>query len=163
MNDDGKENSNVAPKSKLLKENVVLIASQNFDIGIHPSYFAEEKKLFQQEKDTLEIIKHSEITISRQHFLRINFPNYFRELVKFNIQKDYSLGYPNISGFRAGCSRPFYFFDVEKNETTSLLLQPSCFNQLKKINGILVPIFHNDLLAKEKFRNIFKLINQHAS
>lgn len=187
MNDDGKDNSNVAPKSKLLKEKIALLANQNFNIGIHPSYFAEEKKLFEQEIETIEIIKQSAITISRQHFLRIYFPNYFRELVKFNIQKDYSLSYPNVSGFRAGCSRPFYFFDVVKNETTTLLLQPSCFmdatfeyyqpkkeseilhdfltifNQLNKINGILVPIFHNDLLAKDKFRNIFKLINQHAN
>ena len=50
-----------------------------------------------------------------------------------------------------------------KNEAGILQDFLTIFNQLKKINGILVPIFHNDLLAKEKFRNIFKLINQHAS
>ena len=33
-------------------------------------------------------------------------------------------------------------------------------NQLIEINGNLVPIFHNDLFAKDIYRNIFVFINQ---
>ena len=184
MNDDEKENSNVSPSSELLQSKILFIANNKIEIGIHPSYYAEEKNLIKIEKENLQHVAKSTITVSRQHFLKINFPNYFRKLIEVGIEKDYSLAYPDVFGFRAGCSRPFYFFDLEKNEITSLLLQPSCFmdatfeyyhpnkinnfeqefltilNQLIEINGNLVPIFHNDLFAKDIYRNIFVFINQ---
>jgi len=187
MNDDDKNDSNVSPTSSLLHALITKIKTQNIEIGIHPSYHAFEKDLIKNEKEVLDTIASNLVTISRQHFLKISFPNYFRKLVEVGIQKDFSLSYPDVIGFRAGCSRPFFFYDLEKNETTQLLLQPSCFmdatfeyyqsqkinniqqefltifNQLKKINGKLVPIFHNDLLAKSKFRNIFTFINQHVT
>lgn len=184
MNDDDKMNSNVSPTSTLLLHKINFIFERKIKIGIHPSYFALEKNNILKEKNILESATASTITISRQHFLKINFPNYYRKLIEVGIEKDCSLSYPDVFGFRAGCSRPFYFFDIERNETTSLLIQPSCFmdatfeyyqpekinnfqqefltifNQLMKINGKLVPIFHNDLFAKDIYRNIFIFINQ---
>lgn len=186
MNDD-KNDANVSPNSALLKEKISEIISHNIAIGIHPSYYAFEKRLLKKEKDFLDQISSSTITKTRQHFLKINFPDYFRYITEQGFEIDYSLCYPNVVGFRAGCSCPFYFFDVEKNITTSLLLQPSCFmdatfeyylqkneaeilqdfltifNQLIKINGKLVAIFHNDLFAKSIYRNIFSFINQHTT
>ncbi|MCB0508279.1 MAG: hypothetical protein KDD21_08275, partial [Bacteroidetes bacterium] len=98
---------------------------------------------------------------------------------------DYSLAYPNISGFRAGISRPFFFFDLPNNQPTNLQLFPTCwmdatyeyynkkstdeikidfsliYQQVKKINGSFVGIFHNDLLSQQPNRELFKyIINQ---
>ena len=184
LNDDGKENSNVSPDSDLLQKVISGIEDSKIEIGIHSSYFATEKNLISVEKKFLENLTTSAITVSRQHFLKISFPNYFRELIKADIKIDHSLCYPDVVGFRAGCSRPFFFYDLETNKSTQLLLQPSCFmdatfeyyrkikfnemqaefltlfNQLKQINGILVPIFHNDLFAKNTFRSIFTIINK---
>ena len=153
------------------------------EIGIHPSYKALPRDTLQQEKSLLEKITSQKITVSRQHFLKISFPEYYRTLAETGIEKDFSLSYPDVTGFRAGCSRPFYFFDIEKNESPSLIIQPSCwmdatyeyyqalnndeirpnlspiFTQIKKINGILVPIFHNDLLAMDKYWGIFGFFN----
>lgn len=187
MNNDGKQNSNVSPESTLLHSRILKVADNNMEIGIHTSYFAVEKNLIQNEKEILESITNSTITASRQHFLKINFPDYFLQLIDAGIQTDYSLAYPDVTGFRAGCSRPFYFFNLIKNETTILLLQPTCFmdatfeyyqpekinifqseflkifKQLSKINGKLVAGFHNDLFSGENYRTNFTFINQHSS
>lgn len=183
LNDDTQINSNVSPQSSHLHQ--LILSLSDYEIGIHPSYFSSENNTIQKEKILLESIAERKILVSRQHFLKFSFPDTFRKLIAAGIQTDFSLSYPDVSGFRAGCSRPFYFFDLEKDAATGLLLQPSCwmdatfvyypsqknnnplanfltiFNQLKKINGKLVPIFHNDLLAAEMFRGIIGFIHQH--
>lgn len=37
------------------------------------------------------------------------------------------------------------------------------FNQLRQINGKLVAIFHNDLLAMEKYWGVFRFINNQTN
>ncbi len=181
LSDADKNDSNVSPESEKLHSVIRKMSSK--EIGIHPSYLASASNLLQQEKSLLEKITSQTITVSRQHFLKISFPDYYRTLAETGIEKDFSLSYPDVTGFRAGCSRPFYFFDIEKNESSSLIIQPSCwmdatyeyyqalnndeirrnlstiFTQIKKINGILVPIFHNDLLAMDKYWGIFGFFN----
>jgi hypothetical protein len=183
LNDSIKQNSNVNPTSDELKNLIQKIAALH-ETGIHPSYYSLEENTIQSEIKLLKSITKTAVSKSRQHFIKISFPTYFNALLSAGIQIDFSLCYPERSGFRAGCSQPFYFFDVEKNETTTLLLQPSCFmdatfeyyqtpesqnlhqnffiiyNQLTEISGNLVPIFHNDLLAKEKYWSFYTFINK---
>jgi hypothetical protein len=40
------------------------------------------------------------------------------------IEHDYSLSYAQTTGFRAGTSRPFYWFDLKKNQESNLLVHP---------------------------------------
>lgn len=171
LNDDGKMNSNVKPNSKKLHN--IIQQCKSTAVGIHPSYYFSEEK-FIKEKSLLQEVVYQNTSISRQHFLRIKFPTYFQILNKHHITQDYSLAYPNISGCRAGTTQPFFFFDLSKNETTQLLIQPFIFmdatyqyyqkeniesitqlvenllNEIKKINGNFVSLFHNDLLDDNK-------------
>ena len=126
LNDSIKQNSNVNPTSDELKNLIQKIAALH-ETGIHPSYYSLEENTIQSEIKLLKSITKTAVSKSRQHFIKISFPTYFNALLSAGIQIDFSLCYPERSGFRAGCSQPFYFFDVEKNETTTLLLQPSCF------------------------------------
>ena len=181
LNNEDKHDSNVDPTYPPLQQ-LIKKTDQYFEIGIHPSYQALQKYTIATERKKLETILGKEIFYSRQHFLKISFPTYFKALNQLNIQKDFSLCYPDTSGFRAGCSRPFLFFDVEQNEATALWLQPTSFmdatyayykekdreiihqnlltiiNHLKKINGILVTLFHNDLLAMKIYGEYFKFL-----
>lgn len=181
LSDQHQHDSNVQPTSKKLQ--ALIQSLQKNKLGIHPSYLATKNNKIQQQKQQLEYL-YPEITQSRQHFLRINFPDYFNQLIEAGIKIDYSLAYPDVQGFRAGYSKPFPFYDLEKNCPTSLILQPSCwmdatyeyynhlseqevkeefslfFSQLKKINANLVTIFHNDLFATNKHRSIFNYIHQ---
>ncbi len=186
MSDEDKHDSNVSPNSTLLYFQINALSK--FQIGIHPSYHATTSEKIKLETTRLFQILDKPITISRQHFLRIKFPETLFNLMQNKIEIDYSLTYPDVIGFRAGYSREIIFFDLTKNEPTNFTLQPSSwmdatfeyyqnnltndeildkflpfFYLLKKINGKLVPIFHNDLLAIDKYKQIFKTINQLAT
>lgn len=95
------------------------------DIGLHPGYRAgENQQVLQEEARRLQQITGQPVKRARFHFLRIRFPASFQALLKVGITEDYSLGFPEAPGFRAGTCNPFYFFDLTHNRTTNLLLYP---------------------------------------
>lgn len=96
-------------------------------VGIHPGY----DTLDQPEKADIEIkrlesILHRPTIRSRFHFLRLRLPDSYRILLHAGIREDYSMGYADIEGFRAGISTPYPFYDLERDLETELMLQPFC-------------------------------------
>jgi hypothetical protein len=95
-------------------------------IGIHPSYSASFDRIqTEKEKKILEKKLEKKVTTSRQHFLRMQFPQTFRQLADLGLKEDFSLIYPDHAGFRGGTSIPFNFYDLEKDVRTPLLLRPT--------------------------------------
>ena len=80
------------------------------------------KELIPNEYDRIEEIIGERPKISRQHYLKLNLPQTYRQLIHYGIKEDYTMGYADEVGFRAGTARPFYFFDLPKNHTTNLLI-----------------------------------------
>jgi len=94
-------------------------------VGLHPSYRShDEPELLRWEKERLEKALGRTVTASRQHFIRLRFPETYRRLLAVGISDDYSMGFPELPGFRAGTSRPFRWFDLQRNETTGLTVYP---------------------------------------
>lgn len=94
-------------------------------MGIHPSYGSYfDPNQIRIEIDRMESIVGHEITKSRQHFLRIRLPQTYRMLLKCGISKEYSMGFADNIGFRAGTAFPHYWFDIEADEKTPLLVFP---------------------------------------
>ncbi|MEL7221708.1 MAG: polysaccharide deacetylase family protein [Bacteroidota bacterium] len=95
------------------------------DLGIHPSYasFGQTKQI-EKEKQRLEAIIETDVTHSRQHFLRMNLPQTYRQLLAAGIRNDYSMGYANEIGYRAGTSEPFFWYDLEQEAITELCVHP---------------------------------------
>lgn len=93
-------------------------------IGLHPSYYSQNQEDIIQEKSTLEEKGQVKIQYSRQHFLKVDFPDTFRNLIAAGITDDYSLGFYDRIGFRNGMAIPFPFFDVKDNKITPLMLHP---------------------------------------
>jgi len=60
-------------------------------------------------------------------FQRMGFrlPISYRNLIKAGISEDYSMGYHDVPGFRAGISRPFLFYDLIEERTTLLRIFPT--------------------------------------
>lgn len=95
------------------------------ELGIHPSYGSHLKvDKIKNELERLEKITGHEITKSRQHFLRLRFPETYHLLIEAGIRNDYSMGFADEVGFKAGTSFPFYFFDLNANSQTTLMIQP---------------------------------------
>jgi hypothetical protein len=94
-------------------------------VGLHPSYFAGERPgRLRRERQRLEGITGRPVTWSRQHFLRLTLPDTYRHLLAAGLTQDYSMGYAEAVGFRAGTTEPFLWYDLLAEAPTSLLLVP---------------------------------------
>jgi hypothetical protein len=167
---------NIPTSSKLLQELIAYFANV-YKVGVHPSWqssIAADNKIIKEEKEWLEVIIERSVAHTRQHYIKFTLPGGFRRLIECGLQNDYSMGYGSINGFRASVASPFYWFDVEKNETTRLRIFPFCFmdanafyeqqltprkayeelihyyNTVKKLNGLLITIWHNNFLGTDK-------------
>ncbi len=99
--------------------------AEKFKIGIHFSYASNRnREMVKKEKQRLESILGKKVTGSRQHFLLLNFPYTYENLIEAGITADYTMGYPDAVGFRAGLCTPFQFFNLEKNIATGLTVYP---------------------------------------
>ena len=96
-------------------------------LGLHPSVQKRRaESRWAEEKAWIEQTGARELTHSRQHYIHLSFPNTYRNLIQLGIQHDYSMGYPDTPGFRAGTAYPFAWYDLEKEEATELILHPFC-------------------------------------
>lgn len=148
--------------------------SRSAPVGIHPSYYTlQDPQKFFRELKHLQNLSTSPIRQSRQHYLRFRLPDTYRNLLQAGIGEDYSMGYAAKPGFRAGTCNPFFWFDLEKNETTSLRIFPVSFmdgsfaeyqqlspsagwQKMKEIidtiiqwRGHFIPIWHNHSVSDQ--------------
>lgn len=108
----------VSWKNVQLRDLIRKIAGK-YKIGIHPSYRSadkENKELVGIEKERLQEITGLKIERSRQHYLRLQFPETYRALIAAGITEDYTMGFHDMAGFRAGICTPFKFYDLEKEQ-----------------------------------------------
>jgi hypothetical protein len=142
-------------------------------VGIHPSFASNENfGQLQTEVNRLARVIHQPVTQSRNHFIKLSFPQTYRKLIELGIQEDYTMGYPSKMGFRAGMCSPFFFYDLDYDTPTSLRVFPfyvmeatmvyyldeSPLNAMKyfrkyidlckKHNGTFVSLWHNDSLSE---------------
>ncbi|WP_167610331.1 polysaccharide deacetylase family protein [Maribellus sediminis] len=164
---------------------------KKYKVGIHPSFASSKKgnrKKTGVERARLESILGEEVDKSRQHFLRIQFPKSYRRLIKSGILEDYTMGYSCVSGFRAGICTPYYFYDVERETTTNLLITPfqildgtfthyqqlkpeqaweeikGIMTEVKKVGGTFVSVWHNETVNNKGiwkgFQTVFEEMNR---
>ena len=108
-------------------QSVIRLINKQISIGLHPS-LSTSSPIFdwEEEKEWLETITKSNITHSRQHFLHLLFPDTYHILQKIGISDDWSMGFAEHVGFRAGTAFPFRWFDLSKNQETTLTIHPFC-------------------------------------
>lgn len=124
LSDFSKEDINVPHTNNYFRKLILRIATKD-KVGIHPGYASnEESGKLSTEKKRLENITGNSITRSRQHYLRLQFPSTYQKLIEEKITDDYTMGYSDDIGFRAGTSLVFPWFDLSKNETTNLMIHP---------------------------------------
>ncbi len=158
--------------------------ADKFEVGLHPSYYAAEKsQLVNTESARLKTILQKDIYISRFHYLRLFFPESYRYILDSGILEDYSLGYADEPGFRAGIARPFYFYDLPDDKKTNLKIVPfqvmdatlyqyknldpkaamgvvqNLISETRKAGGLFVSIWHNTSLLDnpdcQSWRDVF--------
>ena len=124
LGDYSQYDQNIAATQPIFRQLIQRIATTN-KTGIHPSYQSNTSlKILDLEINRLKNITKQSITKSRQHFLKLHLPETYRNLLKYNIKEDYSMGYAGQIGFRAGTSLSFYWYDLRLEAMTSLVVHP---------------------------------------
>ena len=103
----------------------------------------EEKKGFQQ-------LTHRQLKMSRIPRSFRQLSKVYADLVDFEFTDDFSMGYPDQIGFRAGTSVPFYFYDLTNEFQLPLKVHPvvACETAIRegksvKVFATLESIFQN--------------------
>ncbi|MEL7161453.1 MAG: polysaccharide deacetylase family protein, partial [Bacteroidota bacterium] len=108
--------------------------------GIHPSYLSMDRPdLFAAERARLYEILGRKPLHSRQHFLRFRLPDTYRHLQLSGIANDHTMGYADAIGWRAGTNLPFYWYDLEKEKVTGLLVHPFAAMDVTLKNYLQLP------------------------
>lgn len=189
LGDYGEFDKNVSHENTGFQKLIQKIA-KDYEVGIHPSFagFVHgcHGKVI-KEKERLEKITGKKITKSRQHFLNLNFPKTYQNLIKAGIAEDYTMGFAGQIGFRAGTCTPYFFYDLQNDTKTDLLVVPfqvmdgtllhylklspeDAFTEIEKImyevkevGGTFVSIWHNetvnDLGEWKGYREVFEKMN----
>ena len=93
--------------------------------GIHPGYVsAETEGKLRRETGRFQKIFGERPLHSRQHFLRLRFPDTYRALRQNGITHDHSMGYGDAVGWRAGTNLPFRWYDLQQETMTGLTVHP---------------------------------------
>jgi hypothetical protein len=170
-----KYDKNISIHSKAMQR-IVRYTATFANVGMQPSYASNKKKskLLDIEKQWFEKCYGNSVEKSRQHFIVLQFPKTYLNLIKAGITEDYSMGYITHPGFRAGTSIPFNFYDLSREKETTLKIFPfqvmdltfstyqnkspeeattiitSLMQKVKKTNGTFISLWHNDTLALNK-------------
>jgi len=149
--------------------------AKKYAVGIHPSWQSgDDPSLLKKEKEYLAEVIEKEVTTSRQHYIRFNLPEGYQRLIDAGITDDHSMAYGSINGFRASVASSFFWYDLQREQQTSLRVHPFCFMEAnsyfeqrfsaaqayeellhyykacKEVNGTLITIWHNNFLGTAK-------------
>lgn len=184
MNKEKPYDSAIASRKKAFK---ALVQNKQLKrkVGIHPSYASNYslKQLNKEFYGLSRIVKNKPM-VSRQHYLKFEFPETFKKLIKLGIVEDHSLGWASQMGFRAGISRPFPFYDLLAEKETHLLFVPFIYmdrtlkdymqltpekaidsiktviDKIKAVGGQFTILWHNDSVSDhgewEGWRNVLE-------
>ena len=152
-------------KYRLLINNI----AGKYETGLNPSFNASSNfSVMSGEVMKLKKILSRDVTSGRLHYVKSSFPDFYRNILKAGITSEFSMGYHDEPGFRAGLAQPFYFFDVSADECTGLRVVPFQFSdnlftkfrnlqttdiilkliqETRKAGGLFVSTWHNSSLA----------------
>ena len=127
LGDYAKFDKNISHKN-IRHQRLIRKMNQHTTVGIHPSYKSNSYEFYLlAEKERLEFVLHHLVEHSRQHFLKLKIPYTYPLMASMGIKHDYTMGYAEHLGFRAGTARPFKWFDLTRNNATELTIHPFAY------------------------------------
>jgi len=170
----GKFDKNISGRHPAMKELITKVKTFA-QVGIHPSFRAyDSPKTWSMEVDLLNAVSEEKTLLNRLHYIRLRFPKTYRKMISLGMHSDYSMGFPDAIGFRAGTATPYLYYDLGEERETELMVYPfqvmdSCLNltlklspenamkaigqvikKIKKINGTFIPVWHNSSLYDQR-------------
>lgn len=157
------------------------------EVGLHPSYQSNtSRSILRKEKERIESIIDAPVEMSRQHYLKLSLPSTYENLIKVGFLNDYTMGFAEITGFRAGIARPFLWYNLKKDCVTELSVHPFTFmdgtlleymhlsieeakaevdelkKEVKQFGGDLVMIWHNETIGSYRKWKGWRSVLEHV-
>jgi len=166
--DFGSHDKNVPVESRQLRELIASLDSRS-QVGIHPGVASNgDISTLKNEINRLVEITRRPCFHSRQHYLILRFPQTYKSLFDSGIRHEYSMGFADQPGFRAGTSFSFRWYDLESEQITDLIVHPFAYmdttlnkylsygptqaslaiaqlkEKVKKTEGTFISLWHNE-------------------
>lgn len=171
----GKYDKNINPYNNRFRRLIKSLCDYA-KVGVHPSYDSfDYPQLINSQIKMLEETLHKPIKRSRYHYLHFRLPEGYRNLIATgSVAEDFSMGFSDSIGFRAGVCNSFNFYDLALDYETKLRIHPFAYmdvalkngmnltpqeafveikkinDEVKKVNGEMVSIWHNESLSNKR-------------
>lgn len=188
--DYGRFDKNIPVQNQTFRMLVKSLAD-NAKVGIHPSFQSNNSfSILRREVGQFGSLLNTEITRSRQHFLKLDLPVTYRNLINLDISDDYSMGFAADAGFRAGICASFNFYDLDLDAETPLRIHPftvmdgtmkdylnlsnqqavefatNLIREVKNVGGVFSTLWHNETFSETGrwigWRNVYTQILENA-
>lgn len=87
-----------------------------------------DMEVLRSEKRRYQDITNCPLELVLNNRFNLNLPEAYNNFDKLELKRDYSMGYVNSVGFRAGTSSPFLFYDIALERISPLIVEPYVFN-----------------------------------
>lgn len=176
----GKYDRGLDPRNKQF-QHLIKQLEKTGKVGIHPSFASSsDKEKLKVEIERLSTVLERKIRLSRSHFLMLNLPETYQNLIANGIESDFTLGYADQAGFRASSCKPFNFFDLYTNTETALRLYPLAYmegtlqaymklseeeglmlvkqlmDSVKSVSGTFISLWHNETLGRKECKKFYE-------
>lgn len=151
--------------NRLQLQSLIKSVADYAEVGLQPGYYANQKfQTLKEEKRRLENILKRPVLSAINSKYNLLLPDAYNHMVELDFKNDFSMGYPEAVGFRAGTCTPYLFYDINFEVKTPLLLHPYALNvealqkmketeieykvreinrQVKLVQGKLITVFSN--------------------
>lgn len=167
LGDYGRYDKNLPAESPVMRQLITSLGTEG-GLGLHPSYRSNgDPAQLSRECQRFSRLAGYPPQRSRQHFLKLRFPATYRALIGAGIQEDYTMGFADAVGFRAGLAVPYPWYDLEKEAECPLAIYPfqlmdgtlrqymklspdeaigktrQLIDQVRSAGGYFLPLWHN--------------------
>lgn len=190
--DYGKYDKNINPYNNKFRRLIKQLCDYG-KVGVHPSYESfDYPQLINSQIKMLKETLHKPIQRSRYHYLHFRLPEGYRSLMATgSIEHDFSMGYSDNIGFRAGICSSFNFYDLALDYETKLRVHPFAYmdvalknglklspqealieikkitDEVKKVGGEMISIWHNESLSNKRewfgWREVYEKTVEYSS
>jgi hypothetical protein len=139
LGDRGPYDKNIKTTIPAFRQLLRQLAGQAAQAGLHPSFRANTQAgQLETEARRFEQITGQPLRHSRQHFLMLRFPHTYARLLSVGVHHDYSMGFADAVGFRAGLVTPFPWYRLDEERIEPLLIHPfaAMDTSLRKYMGL---------------------------
>ena len=173
---------NISVYKPVVKTLVKSVADYSI-VSLMGSYQAfNNLELLKKERGRLINFINRPVKRVRQRFNRLQIPETYRIIVDAEFNEDYSMGYSDQVGFRAGTCTPFFFYDISFEEQLPVIVNPvaviysalyqfqnikrarerirSVQQEVKNVNGSFNMVFSNDVLNFTEYNSMTALYKE---